>query len=166
MKYEHGDVLEETPPSTGMTCSEPWLVLLAHDGMTAQANDCTAKSWTFKDHHQLRKKGVGRGIHQSDVICSMVGWLEEASITLEYGKNNDGFWNGELFMKQLKEKIIPVFERIHGPRYQALIMVDNSQGHSVYSPDALLTSRINVNPGRKQAWLHNGWFWKDGQKVL
>jgi hypothetical protein len=28
-------------------------------------------------------------------------------------------------------------------------MVDNSQGHSAYSEDALLTTRMNVNPGGK-----------------
>jgi hypothetical protein len=44
---------------------------------------------------------VGRGIHKSDVICSTVGWLEEASQTLEYGKNYDGYWTGELFVKQV-----------------------------------------------------------------
>jgi hypothetical protein len=49
----------------------------------------------------LRKKGVGRGLHQSDIICSTVGWIEEASQTLEYGKNYDGYWTGELFVKQV-----------------------------------------------------------------
>ena len=37
-------------------------------------------------------------------------------------------------------------------------MVDNSQGHSAYSEDALLTTRMNVNPGGKQARLRDGWF--------
>jgi len=48
-----------------------------------------------------RKKGLGRGLHQSDVICSTIGWLREASKTLEYGKNYDGYWNGEMFVKQV-----------------------------------------------------------------
>lgn len=34
-----------------------------------------------------------------------------------------------------------------------LLMVDNSQGHSAYAKDALLTSRMNMNPGGKQACL-------------
>jgi hypothetical protein len=37
-------------------------------------------------------------------------------------------------------------------------MVDNSQGHSAYSEDALLTTRMNVNPGGKQGQLRDGWF--------
>jgi hypothetical protein len=48
----------------------------------------------------------------------------------------------------LKEKIIPAFEKAHNPaEYQALFMVDNSQGHSAYPPDALHVSQMNLNPG-------------------
>ncbi|KAJ4475283.1 hypothetical protein C8J55DRAFT_536848 [Lentinula edodes] len=130
--------------------------------MTAQANDAQVKRWVFQNQHMLRKKGVGRGIHQSDVICSTVGWLKGASQSMEYGKNYEGYWNGEMFVKQLKEKIIPVFEEVHGPGYQALIMVDNSQGHSAYAEDALLTSRMNVGSGGKQARLRNGWYLNSG----
>lgn len=82
------------------------LVLCAHDEMTAQAHDGKAKSWVLDDQHALRKKGVGRGIHQSDIICSTVGWLPEASQTLEYGKNYEGYWTGELFIKQVCTCII------------------------------------------------------------
>ena len=44
-------------------------------------------------------------------------------------------------------------------------MVDNSQGHSAYSEDALLVSRMNVNPGGKQARMHDRWFIHDGLKI-
>jgi hypothetical protein len=77
------------------------VVLCAHDEMTAQANDSHVKSWVFEDQHSLREKGADRGIHQSDVICSTVGWLKNASQSLEYGKNYDGYWTGELFVKQV-----------------------------------------------------------------
>lgn len=78
------------------------LVLCAHDEMTAQANDGKRKSWVLEGEHALKKKGVGRGIHHSDVICSTFGWLKEASQSLEYGKNYDGYWTGELFVKQVR----------------------------------------------------------------
>jgi hypothetical protein len=48
---------------------------------------------------------------------------------------------------QLKEKIIPAFEAAHGAGYQALFLIDNSQGHSAYGEDALLISRMNIKPG-------------------
>ncbi|KAH6889531.1 hypothetical protein BKA70DRAFT_1234948 [Coprinopsis sp. MPI-PUGE-AT-0042] len=76
------------------------LVLVAHDEMTAQAHDGKRKFWIPKGEQSLRKKGVGRGVHQSDVITSTVGWLEEASETLEYGKAHGGYWTGELLVKQ------------------------------------------------------------------
>ena len=66
---------------------------------------------------------------------------------------------------QLSEKIIPAFEKAHPPGYQALIMVDNSQDHSAYAEDALLTSCMNMRPGGKQAILKDGWFLRDGQQI-
>jgi len=60
---------------------------------------------------------------------------------------------------------MPVFERAHGTGYQALFLIDNSQGHSAYAKDALLVSRMNIKPGGKQARMHNGWYLRDRQKV-
>jgi hypothetical protein len=67
---------------------------------------------------------------------------------------------------QLIEKIIPAFETAHGAGHQALFLIDNSQGHSAYSEDALLVSRMNVKPGGKQAHMRNGWYWSGGQKII
>ncbi|KAJ3768680.1 hypothetical protein FB446DRAFT_694658 [Lentinula raphanica] len=139
---------------------------LSHDEMVAQSNDDLPMEWAFEGQHKLRKKGVGRGIHCSDVIASTVGWMKDAGEQMEYGKNHEGYWNGELFVKQLKEKIIPTFERIHGPGFQALIMVDNSQGHSAYGKDALLTSRMNMRPGGKQAIMRDGWYCDENQNIV
>jgi len=82
---------------------ERQLVILAQDEMTVQVNDVQAKKWALYNQHKLWKKGVGHGIHQSDVICSTIGWLKDVSQTLEYGKNYDGYWTGELFCKQVSE---------------------------------------------------------------
>ncbi|KAG1775117.1 hypothetical protein EV702DRAFT_1180521 [Suillus placidus] len=122
--------------------------------LRSQANDAVGQYWVFEDEFRLRKKGAGRGLHRSDVICSTVGHLVEAGETMEYGKNHEGYWCGENFCTQLTEKIIPTFERAHGPGYQALFLIDNSQGHSAYAEDALLVSR-----------MHNGWFIRDGIRV-
>ncbi|KIJ38236.1 hypothetical protein M422DRAFT_259146 [Sphaerobolus stellatus SS14] len=164
VKYVVGQVENEEP----LTCFkvETKLVLCAHDEMTAQANDGQKMSWIWKGEQPLKKKGLGRGLHQSDFICSTVGWLKDASQTLEYGKNYEGYWNGELFVKQLKERFFSAFEAAHGPGYQALVLIDNSQGHSAYAEDALLTSRMNMRPGGKQANLRDGWFMNNGQKLI
>ena len=73
--------------------------------MTSQANDIMEKMWVYKNEYHLHKKGPGRGLHQSDTICSTVGWLKEGMQTLEYGKNYDGYWNGELFVKQVRSRL-------------------------------------------------------------
>lgn len=77
------------------------LVLVAHGKMTTQANDGLKLSWVMDGEHALKKKGVGHGQHKSQVICSTIGWLKEAGQSLEYGKNYDGYWTGEMFIKQV-----------------------------------------------------------------
>ena len=100
VEYVVGDVQKERikPVENYVECH---LVLASHDESTTQANDGKKKSWVHDNEHALKKKGVGRGIHQSDVICSTVGWVKEASHSLEYGKNYEGYWTGELFVKQV-----------------------------------------------------------------
>jgi hypothetical protein len=102
VRFDPADVSKElVVDSEQKNFVERRLVHCAHDEMTAQAHDGEKKSWVFEDHFPLRKKGAGRGIHQSDVVCSTVGWLKGASETIEYGKNHQGFWTGELFVKQV-----------------------------------------------------------------
>ena len=78
------------------------LVLCTHDESTMQANNSDKAGWGPEDEQPLLKKGVGCGSYQSDVICSTVGWLEEAGQQLEYGKDYDRYWTGELFVKQVR----------------------------------------------------------------
>jgi hypothetical protein len=81
---------------------ETQLVLGAHNEMTAQGNDGKPRSWVPEGEHALKMKGVRHGMHQSDVILSTIGWLIEASQSLEYGKSYDRYWMGELFVKQVR----------------------------------------------------------------
>jgi len=69
-------------------------------------DDHTSKWWCKEElgpgwWAQLKKKGVGQGIHQSDIVCVTFGWQEEANQSLEYKKNYEGYWNRELFVKQV-----------------------------------------------------------------
>jgi hypothetical protein len=100
VEYVAGDV-EKEMLKTPTNYVERRLVLCAHDEMTAQANNDAGKGWILEGEQPLRKKGAGRGIHQSDIICSTIGWLRDASQTLGCGKNYEGYWNGELFVKQV-----------------------------------------------------------------
>lgn len=87
MGYVVGNVDKEI--ELQLAPGERKVILVAHNEMTAQANDGATMSWVWQGEQPLKKKGVGRGLHQSDVICSMKGWLSKASQTLEYGKNYD-----------------------------------------------------------------------------
>lgn len=65
------------------------------------------------------------------------------------GKDDDGWWNAEKMVKQVKEKAIPIFEK-RFPGKVALFAFDNSSGHAAFSPNALVASRMNMKPGGKQ----------------
>ena len=104
VQYVVGDVNQELI----LPCKyfvEHRLVLVSQDEMTSQANDIMEKMWVYKNKYCLCKKGSGHGLYQSDTICSTVGWLKEGMQTLEYGKNYDGYRNGELFVKQVRSRL-------------------------------------------------------------
>jgi hypothetical protein len=147
VEYQVGN-LELMVQKLPLPPGEFWLILTAHDEMTAQTNDADKWVWCLKGEMPIRKKGVGRGIHRSDILCSTVGHIMEAGEGLEYGKNHDGYWDGEQFIKQvrtstvtspsltpaqLEEKTISAFERRHDRNiYRACFLIDNSQGHCAY----------------------------------
>jgi hypothetical protein len=81
------------------------LVLVAHDESTNTANDGPKASWVLEGEQPILKKGAGRGSHRSDVICSTHGWLANAGVQLEYGKNYEGYWTGEMFVAQVNCQI-------------------------------------------------------------
>lgn len=99
VEYTVGSVEKEVEKQPANTRQ---LVLVAHDEMTVQQNDGKKKSWVLDGEYPLKKKGVGRGIHVSGVICATKGYLHDAEQTMEYGKNYEGYWTGELFVKQVR----------------------------------------------------------------
>jgi len=108
-QYKVGKVSTELSCDPTIPAGTPCYVLIAHDEMTAQAHDGLKFSWILDGEQPLKKKGAGRGLHQSDFICSTVSWLVDASETLEYGKNYDGFWNGKLFVQQVCCLILQIY---------------------------------------------------------
>jgi hypothetical protein len=77
---------------------------------------------------------------------------------MRYGKD-DGYWDGEKLIAQLKDIAIPALKNAH-PGCQLLFIFDNSSGHSVYAPDALSAAKkaINLGPGGKNTKLmRDGW---------
>jgi hypothetical protein len=64
--------------------------------MTAQR-----RAGCLKKNNPCARKGVGRGLHRSDIISSTVGYIADAGVQIEYGKNYDGYWDGMMFMNQV-----------------------------------------------------------------
>ena len=58
------------------------------------------------------------------------------------GKGYVAYWTLQDIIKQ-NPVAVKAFEKAHGPGYVAVFVFDNSSGHSVYAPDALLTSNMN-----------------------
>ena len=81
----------------------------------------------------------------------------EAVKILEYGKNNDEYWDGAKLHKQVVDKALPIAQALY-PKYLFLFLFDNAASHSVYSKDALQVKDMNKGLGRKQPILRNGWF--------
>ena len=111
---------------------------------------------------------VGRGWWDT-WIRKKPWWLLDQQALCETGNRDcnsifkkSWIWQNNL---QLKNKLIPAFERAHGAGHQALFLIDNSQGHSAYGKNALLISHMNIKPGGKQAQMHDGWFIWDGTTV-
>lgn len=78
----------------------------------------------------------------------------EAIENLEYGKNNNRYWDGAKLHKQVIEKALPIAEALY-PGYSLCFLFDNATSHSVHAKDALQVKEMNKGVSRKQASLRN-----------
>ena len=88
-------------------------ILVTHDETTFQSNDGQKSGWRPKNEQPLRKKGQGRSIHVSDFLIETIGRLKlnennvdetiphEARVTINPGKNFDGWWNVDHLIHQV-----------------------------------------------------------------
>lgn len=154
------------------------VILITHDECTFSANDGIRKAWTRKGDTFLRPKGRGQGIVASefilpfdrlnlasltpekrDQIVQETGLTDTKAVKIfEYGKNNDGYWDGAKLHKQVVNKALPIAQALY-PGYGLLFLFENATSHSVYAQDALQAKDMNKGPGGKQPpVLRNGWF--------
>ena len=86
---------------------------------------------------------------------------DHVDVTLEVGKNKDGYWGSELFQKQV-HLMMGAFENQFNPEhYVAVFIFDHSSGHTAKAEDSRNALKMNVNPGGKQPHMRDGWFWGD-----
>lgn len=150
-------------PSPELLEGKKPIVLVTHDESTFNSNDGRRAAWMKEGQQPLRPKGRGKGIMVSDFLIPygrLVSRGQDCDPTfateyLEYGKDN--YWTGESMISQLVNKAIPIFEAVF-PDFQACFMFDNSSNHGMYASDALMASKMNLNPGGRQLKLRDGFF--------
>ncbi|PKK64588.1 hypothetical protein RhiirC2_787281 [Rhizophagus irregularis] len=127
--------------NSDLQANEKIHILVTYDETTFHSNDGRNSGWAPDNEQPLRKKGQGRAIHISRLQLSEEQKLSEignkiphkARIMMNPGKNNDA---------------------TH-PNAIGIFAFDNSTSHGAFAPDALVASRMNVNPGGKQPKMRN-----------
>lgn len=137
------------------------LVFVTHDESHFCTNDGTRAGWFKEGHQPIRPKGNGRGIMVSDFLTPM-GRLPNTAQLLETGKDN--WWTSEMLVQQL-ENAVAAF-KTHFPGCKGVWLFDNATSHSAFSKDALVANSVSLNPGGKQPRMKDGYFFKDGRKVV
>ena len=159
-------------------------VFLFHDETTFQANEDQTTVWAPKGTKIIRPKSKGSGIMVSDFICEQSGYLcltddeyERAKVSdptikkharqwLEYGEAKEGYWTSDKFMKQIKEVVkIAEFKFPKDTGWKIVWIFDHSSCHAAMPEDALVVSKMNVNPGGKQPVMRDGWWGGKPQRM-
>ncbi|GBC05634.1 hypothetical protein RclHR1_06330004 [Rhizophagus clarus] len=65
------------------------------------------------------------------------------------GVNHNGWWKTEDLIKQITEKAILIFEKLHTSNI-SVFTFNNATSHAAYAKDALIASKMNLNPGGKR----------------
>ena len=84
---------------------------------------------------------------------------EEARCYLKPGIDQEGYWTIQHLLDQIEYKAIPIFEALLHPGCVALFAFDNSTCHAAFGKDALVASKMSLNPGSKQPLMRRHLFW-------
>ncbi len=148
-------------------------VLVVHDESLFYSNDGVSSMWVHPKHPPLRKKDRGRCIMVSEFLCECHGRMKiqvngaehTTTATLTPGKNEDGWWTAQHLIDQITSKMLPIFNQLH-PGCVGVFLFDNSTNHGAFATDALSVSNMNLKTGGKQNKLRNGWYERDGHRVV
>ena len=145
-------------------------ILWFHDESAYNTTKDTPVLWGGKGKLPIKPKGKGPYMMVSEFIEEKDGYLalsdqqyelEEANSSddveksalavLEIRENFEGYWTGEHFMEQLT-KVVKV-TKVKYPisqGYHHIWCFDHSYNHTAFAEDALITSKMNKDPGGKQ----------------
>lgn len=167
-----------SPPSTLLPGEKP-LVLCTHDESTFNANDGKREVWMEEGKPPIRPKGRGKGIMVSgfltpggllsipesisdaELLRNEVDWpllngkpVRDGLQLLEYGKDN--YWNGDKMVDHAVKVAARIFSYAF-PGCQGLFAFDNASNHCSFAADALVASKMNLNPGGSQPLMRQGY---------
>jgi hypothetical protein len=153
MRHYSGENMDEvTLPVLAPGMKE--IVPLFHDESTFNSNDDGNKFWSHEDMSILHNKSRGSSIMASAVICPCHGIMaifSHGKMIYSYqlikpGTGRDGWWTNDDLVTQTSDQFIVLFELLH-PDMEALLVYDNSQNHHAMASDALVASKLKLNPG-------------------
>lgn len=137
------------------------LMLITHDESSFNANDAKTQVWKYQGNEPLRKKGRGKSIMVSEFLtpagrlcCSEEGKRVYATKTLETGSGS--WWTGEMLLEQVKAAL-EIFKTAH-PTLKGVRLFDNATSHCMFAPNALVATKVKLNPGGQQPRMKDGWY--------
>ena len=148
--------------NSGLATAVRELVLIYHDESCFHSNEDQGWQWAEEGRLTIKPKGKGRGLMVSDFIDEHDGFLAitpaeathlsrcKAREILKYGSDQEGYWNNEKFMEQVKIAADIAELKYPHDRFSVVWLFDQSSGHCAYEEDALNVLRMNVKPGGKQ----------------
>ena len=140
------------------------IVSVYHDECCFATMDGARQVWQSEEGGALpRAKSDGAKLMVSGLVCVCHGFMtlspEQAAanphlpptsfVTIEPGKNKDGWWRCEDLIKQLGG-VMKLFMVLH-PDKQALFIFDNSQNHLMTQTNGLCASSLNLDKPKKVA---------------
>ena len=159
-------------------------IIWFHDESTFNANEDQTTQWGDHSMQVIRPKSKGAGLMVSDFVEEKGGYLalsdaeydlekeldasikQSARVLFEYG-NNHGYWDSEKFLKQMDDAL-KIAEIKYPPSggYRHVFLFDHSCGHTAYSKDALVASRMNRKDGGKQPRMRDTVWEGNTQRML
>ena len=86
---------------------------------------------------------------------SMPDLPQKARVIFKFGAQGDGYWNNELFIKQVKVAMSIAEFKYPKNQNTLLFLFDQSSGHCAYADDALIASKMNVSDVGKQLFMRS-----------
>ncbi|KAG2214149.1 hypothetical protein INT45_012098 [Circinella minor] len=144
-KYNEDDVTKVTLPD--LPEGQKQIVMVTQDESTFYSNELPTNLWLLENENPIRNKSPGGSIMVSEFQCPCHGTMRiknwKSRKFFFAGTNRDGYWTWKDMHQQIKDDVIPLFEKLH-PGCQALFILDQSSNHNAYALSAKRATCFNL----------------------